>query len=246
MRDDDTGPPPAIVLAAGGLLIPIARVLPGSGWIRKNRCDGTWIRIAFTCVRHSWAAMADFDLPRSDAALPHDPLPQPAHTQPSADTENVANFNEFYRGFVPILIVFLMWQGANFADAANIAQETMTTAYRRWSEIDHPKLWARTVASRKLARHIASVEEDPVEAPEGNSLLPDSFDQETWEQRHAILVALSHLSPRQRQVMAWTLDGYAPAEIASDLQINFQTVRANLTHGRRALAAYLDTTGDQR
>jgi RNA polymerase sigma factor (sigma-70 family) len=144
------------------------------------------------------------------------------------------------------LVVFLVWQGANFADAANIAQETMTAAYRRWSEIDHPKAWARTAASRQLARHIASIEEDPVEPPEHNSLLPDSIDMRTWEQRHTILAALNHLSPRQRQVMAWTLDGYAPAEIASDLHISFDTVRANLTQGRRALTAYLGTTGDQQ
>jgi RNA polymerase sigma factor (sigma-70 family) len=190
--------------------------------------------------------MDDFDLPRPDAALTRDPLSRPAFAQPSAGTEEVADFNEFYRGFVPILVVFLVWQGAHLADAANIAQETMTTAYRRWSEIDHPKVWARTVASRKLARHIASIEENPVEPPEPNSLLSDSIDMRTWEQRHAILVALNHLSPRQRQVMAWTLDGYAPAEIASDLHISFQTVRVNLTQGRRALAAYLGTTGEQR
>jgi len=49
--------------------------------------------------------MDDFDLPRPDAALPRDPLPRPVFAQPSAGTEKVADFNEFYRGFVPILVV---------------------------------------------------------------------------------------------------------------------------------------------
>lgn len=123
----------------------------------------------------------------------------------------------------------------------------MTTAYRWWSKIDHPKAWARTMASRKLARHIASTEEDPVEHPlQRNSLVPVSIDVGTWQQRHPVVAVLNRLSPRQRQVMAWTLDGYAPAEIASELQISFQAVRANLAQARRTLAAHLDTTGDER
>ncbi|MDQ2879792.1 MAG: RNA polymerase sigma factor [Actinomycetota bacterium] len=189
--------------------------------------------------------MDDFDLPRSDVPLPRDPLPRPVLAQPLADTENFADFNEFYRRSVPILVVFLVWQGARLDDATDIAQETMTTAYRWWSKIDHPKAWARTMASRKLARHIASIDENPVEQlHQRNSLVPVSIDVGTWEQRHPVLAVLDRLSPRQRQVMAWTLDGYAPAEIASELQISFQTVRASLTQARRTLAAHLDTTGD--
>ncbi len=189
--------------------------------------------------------MDDFDLSRPDVPPPRDPLSRPEHAQPLADTESFADFNEFYRRSVPILVAFLMWQGARLDDATDIAQETMTTAYRRWSKIDHPKAWARTMASRKLARHIASLQDDPVEQlPQRNSLLPVSIDVGTWEQRHPVLAVLDHLSPRQRQVMAWALDGYAPAEIASELQISFQTVRANLTQGRRTLAAHFDTTGE--
>ncbi len=191
--------------------------------------------------------MDDSDLPRPDVPLPRDPLPRPELAQPLADTENFASFNEFYRGSVPILVVFLVWQGARLDDATDIAQETMTTAYRWWPKIDHPKAWSRTMASRKLARHIASIEEDPIEHPSPrNSLMPVSIDVRIWEQRHPVLAVLNRLSPRQRQVMAWTLDGYAPAEIASELQISFQTVRANLAQARRTLAAHLDTIGDEQ
>jgi hypothetical protein len=43
---------------------------------------------------------------------------------------------------------------------------------------------------------------------------------ETWEQQHEVLPVLDRLSPRQRQVMAWTLQCYTPAEIATELRTN--------------------------
>jgi DNA-directed RNA polymerase specialized sigma24 family protein len=190
--------------------------------------------------------MDNLDSPRPDAALPRDPLLQSELVRPSADTKNLADFNDFYRTFVSTLVAFLVCQGAGLNDAADITQETMTTAYQWWSEIDHPKAWARTAASRKLARQIAGIEKDPIEAPERNSLLPVSIDMGTWEQRHEILTVLTRLSARQRQVMAWTLEGYAPAEIANEPQSSFQTIRTDLTQARRTLAAYLGTTGDEQ
>jgi DNA-directed RNA polymerase specialized sigma24 family protein len=42
--------------------------------------------------------------------------------------------------------------------------------------------------------------------------------------------------------MAWSLDGYTPAEIATELQITAEAVRASLMKARRALAEYLSTT----
>jgi RNA polymerase sigma-70 factor (ECF subfamily) len=103
------------------------------------------------------------------------------------------------------------------------------------------------VASRTLARHIASIKEDLVEhLSERGSLLPASIDVETWEQRHEVLHVLDRLPSRQRQVMAWTLQGYTPAEIAIELQINPDAVRASLMKARRVLAAHLATAGDER
>jgi RNA polymerase sigma factor (sigma-70 family) len=161
--------------------------------------------------------------------------------------DNDAAFSAFYRKFVPTLVAFLRWQGARLPDAADIAQNTMIKVYRHWSKIDHPEAWARRVASRTLARHIASIKEDLVEhLSERGSLLPASIDVETWEQRHEVLHVLDRLPSRQRQVMAWSLQGYTPAEIAIELQINPDAVRASLMKARRVLAAHLATAGDER
>jgi RNA polymerase sigma factor (sigma-70 family) len=140
-----------------------------------------------------------------------------------------------------------MWQGARLPDAADIAQDTMIKAYERWSEIRQPESWARRVASRELVRRIASVAEDPRDnPPEHSSLLPTLTSVEAWEQRHEVLSLLDRLPPRQRQVMAWSLDGYTPAEIADELEITSEAVRASLMKARRALVKYLGITGDQR
>lgn len=64
-----------------------------------------------------------------------------------------------------------------------------------------------------------------------------------WEQRHEVLRVLDLLPLRQRQVMAWTLDGYPPAQIADELGITAEAVRSSLRKARRTLAAYLRAEG---
>lgn len=155
----------------------------------------------------------------------------------------VAAFSEFYRDFVRDLVAFLMMNGAGFADAAEVAQDTMTKAYQRWSTIDHPKAWARTVAFRAWTRRAVSNREDPVEyLPERGALMP-SADAEAWINRHDLVSALDRLPPRQRQVMAWNIAGYSPAEIATEVGISADAVRASLMKARNAMIKHL---GDQR
>ena len=151
-------------------------------------------------------------------------------------------FAAFYREAVPKLVLFLRWQGVPLTDAADIAQETMILAYRDWPKLEHPAAWTRRVASRTWARRLAHNLEDPTldDQAEGPTLLTVT-DTEAWEQRHDVLRVLDQLPPRQRQVLAWTLDGYAPAEIASQLNMSPEAVRSSLKKARRTVAAYLRT-----
>jgi RNA polymerase sigma factor (sigma-70 family) len=165
---------------------------------------------------------------------------------PLSPVPKVDGFSEFYRQFVPSLLAFLMWQGARLPEAADVAQETMIQAYRHWSTIEHPQAWVRRVASRIVARRIATIEVPVEQIGEWTALLPAATNVAAWEQRHEVLRALSHLPPRQRQVMAWTLDGYRPSEIAEELRITPEAVRSNLKKARRALAAYLAESGGTR
>jgi RNA polymerase sigma-70 factor (ECF subfamily) len=162
------------------------------------------------------------------SAIPQEGLPQAA----------VDAYVAFYREFVAHLVAFLVWQGARLCEAADLAQETMIEAYRGWPVIEHPRSWAKRVASRKYARLIARVEK-PREPADLNPLLPSSLDLSEWEERHKVLQLLDLLPPRQRQVMAWTYDGYSPSEIAPELGITADAVRTNLMRARRKLAAHL-------
>ncbi|MFC0429995.1 RNA polymerase sigma factor [Kutzneria buriramensis] len=148
-------------------------------------------------------------------------------------------FAIFYRATTRPLIVFLAVQGARIVDAADIAQDTMAAAYKRWHAIDHPRAWVYRVASRALIRHKLGERETPVcQAPEPNPLLR-AIDLDRWELREDIIQALAQLPRRQRQVMAWTLFDYTPAEIADELGLNAGTVRQHLHLARIALSAWL-------
>ncbi|MFJ1543298.1 RNA polymerase sigma factor [Micromonospora chalcea] len=148
-------------------------------------------------------------------------------------------FSDFYRGFIKPLVRFLVWKGVPLADAAEAAQEAMIDALRQWRRIVAPEAWVRLVASRKAIRKLASVEEAPAEdLAEVSPLLRVSPDDAVrWEEEQKVLRMLDALPARQRQVMAWTYDGYKPAEIAELLQLDPAAVRSTLRKARRALAA---------
>jgi RNA polymerase sigma factor (sigma-70 family) len=176
----------------------------------------------------------------------------PASAAPALDERSRARcavdeeFSAFYRSTVQKLTGFLIHQGAALPVAADIAQETMIKAYRRWSEIRQPQAWVRTVASRALVRKVADIREDSVEqVPEPTSLLPrpDAFAE--WEVRHDALRIAQSLPPRQRQIFAWTLSGFDPSEIAEELGLTPEAVRASLMKARRTVAGHLKEREEQ-
>jgi RNA polymerase sigma factor (sigma-70 family) len=176
--------------------------------------------------------------PPASVTAPGQP-PSATSSQPGLSPAAVAAYIAFYRGFIADLVGFLVWQGARLADAAELAQEAMTEAHRSWLAIRYPRAWVKRVASRKYARLIAATEE-PLEPVNLSLLLSPSIDIPEWEERHEVLRLLNLLPPRQRQVMAWTYDGYSPAEIAAELNISAEAVRTNLMRARRTLAAHLE------
>ncbi|MEV8248414.1 RNA polymerase sigma factor [Streptomyces rochei] len=160
--------------------------------------------------------------------------PGPRHDLRQAKDEA---FSAFYRATVRSLVGFLVNQGASVHVAADIAQDTMLSAYERWDTIDQPRAWVHTVASRALLRRVASCEEQPVEqVPQPTSLLADPDAIATWEARHDLLPLLRSLPPRQRQVLAWALSGFTPGDIAEQLGMSDDAVRASLYKARRAVA----------
>ncbi|GAA5079777.1 sigma-70 family RNA polymerase sigma factor [Nocardia iowensis] len=159
----------------------------------------------------------------------------------------VAAFSAFYRQIVPRLVAFLEGHGACRPDAVEIAQDTLEKAWRSWSVIEHPRTWSYTVAGREYARRMSKLEEDSVaEVPERTALLRSDSEFDAAERRHDLARIVPTLPSRQRQVMAWTLEGYEPREIAEILQITPEAARSNLKKARRTVAIYLDDSSEEQ
>jgi RNA polymerase sigma-70 factor (ECF subfamily) len=160
----------------------------------------------------------------------------PARTTPQvrAGSESTDEFAAFYRANFKPLTAFVLMHGASLVEAADVVQDTMIEAYRSWDRIAHHRAWAYRVASKTFGRRKFNddlVADPPEPAP------PLCGDIENWEQQQDLLTALAVLPPRQQQVMAWTLSGFQPAEIADELRITSDAVRSSLKKARQALSA---------
>uniref|UniRef100_UPI003F495251 RNA polymerase sigma factor n=1 Tax=Actinoplanes sp. CA-151224 TaxID=3239904 RepID=UPI003F495251 len=168
------------------------------------------------------------------------PLPQSCR-DPAADTVadtavRNAEFTAFYEQEFARLVAFLMVQGAGH-HAADIAQEAMAKAYRQWDVLDRPGAWVRLTAERrwwKLARR-SRTEIPHDDLPESSGLLEGTYEQ--IENRHVFLALLADLTDLQRQVLAWSYDGYHPTEIAVALGKEPATVRSVLRDARKKVQA---------
>ncbi|MFJ1997026.1 RNA polymerase sigma factor [Streptomyces asiaticus] len=161
-------------------------------------------------------------------------------TEEGDSTGKNEEFSNFYRNTIRQLASFLMWQGAPIHLAAELAQDAMVKAYANWDGIRNPQSWVRVSASRELVKHGSQGEglggDDLSNLAE---LLPTRDESSEWEERHRALELLSQLPLRQRQVLAWSLDGYTPSEIAYHLQVSASTVRRYLMAARKRLTGLL-------
>jgi RNA polymerase sigma factor (sigma-70 family) len=153
-----------------------------------------------------------------------------------------ADFADCYSRELPGLIWFVMSLGASAEMAADVAQSAFADAFPVWPAIQYPRAWLRRVAQRGYCR--CGSRETPVESPpERLSPLPAVSAAELRDEARAVLAALP---PKQREVMAWCIDGYSPAEIASELGADPAAVRQNLAKARKNLKQTFGITGSTR
>jgi RNA polymerase sigma-70 factor (ECF subfamily) len=143
---------------------------------------------------------------------------------------------------VAALVRHVMFHGATAEEAWDAAQTAFAEAYRVWATIRSPRAWLRTVAVRAYLR--SAVPETPTDSP------PDRPDPssaalrvELGEQERFVLAALAGLPGKQRQVMAWSMDGFSPGEIAQVLDEEPAAVRQNLRRARQNLKRQLGISG---
>jgi RNA polymerase sigma-70 factor (ECF subfamily) len=148
------------------------------------------------------------------------------------------DFADFYRGQFSRLAVQLYAYVGDRAEAQDLTQEAFCRALQRWDVVrdyDDPAGWVRRVAwnlatsrlrrVQVAVRHLAGQRVEVVPGPE-----PD---------RVALVAALATLSPvLRRTVVLYHLCHLDTSEIAAQDEVAEATVRARLTRGRAALAAY--------
>lgn len=152
-------------------------------------------------------------------------------------------FREFFVEHRPRLTSVLMMAGATRQDADDAAQEAMREVFLKWSNIDFPATYARTVALRTLshAHKRRKRENDLLTRAASGGAWPNTQPvTELDATSEYVMALLKTLSPEQRTVMALTVDGYSPAEIAEMTGQPAATVRSNLRHARTNLAKRLD------
>ncbi len=149
-------------------------------------------------------------------------------------------FAEFFRAEHKKLIRFVMAIGAGGDEAAEIAQVTFFKAFESWDVIRAPRAWIRRVAVNELtaARQAARRETPRATLPDAPVPVPAALAVELTEEARQVLAALQGLPPRQRQVMAWIIDGFGAADIARELGVSPESVRQSYAKARKNLGRF--------
>ncbi|MEU8104489.1 sigma-70 family RNA polymerase sigma factor [Nonomuraea muscovyensis] len=151
---------------------------------------------------------------------------------------------DFYRKERSALVAFLINQGANPQEAIDAVQTAfMAVLPPKWQKISEPRAYLRITALREYYRsapHAAMTvelaEDDEPLTSLGKAPPLDTVEED--ESRRRVISALARLPLKQRQVMAWHIDGYSHAEIAQHLRIPVAAVRKNFSRAKAALQDY--------
>ncbi|WP_329294878.1 sigma-70 family RNA polymerase sigma factor [Streptomyces pseudovenezuelae] len=150
--------------------------------------------------------------------------------EPSGD-----DFDSFFRKEYRKLVGFLRWIGASQEEAEDSAQTAMLKALVKWTEIEHPRAWVRTAAERHFLRSAVRDLDAPTRAIRGGWGVSEELacpESPSRYEQQSVLALLGKLGYKQRQVMAYYIDGFCPTEIAAIIGDNPATVRSNLRSAR--------------
>jgi len=153
------------------------------------------------------------------------------------------DFDAFFRADFAPLVAFLCKAGFEVETGRDVAAEAMLHALEAWPTPEDPRAWVRRVAGRLLdAAGGARADWTLAGDPQDDEKLAALVDQHA-----ALLDLLAALPGQQRTVLAWSLDGFTPSQIAHALRIAPATVRSNLRHVRERLRRHRAAPpGDQR
>ncbi len=159
---------------------------------------------------------------------------------------NSADIGAFYEREMPRLVLFVtISTGLDVHAAADVAQTAFERALPRWRSLRNPRAWLCRVAYHEaLARYESVRREVPVDVvPDRPDQLSAALAAELRAEQREVMAYLRGLPPKQRQVMAWTLAGFADAEIARALELSTDAVKQSRYYARQNLARRLGLAG---
>jgi RNA polymerase sigma-70 factor (ECF subfamily) len=138
-------------------------------------------------------------------------------------------------------------RGAGYPDAEDAAQEAMTALYWAWADVESPRAWVRTTASRIWSKTLKSrrrLKDRPLALDDNaaSAVCEDLMATEE-EERCTVLLLLRRLPPAQQAVVALHYDGFSTKEISGIVDRTEATVRSSLRHGRRRLEQMIAAEG---
>jgi RNA polymerase sigma factor (sigma-70 family) len=176
-----------------------------------------------------------------------------SHSPPSAHRVGMPaprSFTDLYEDSYRDLLGTVIRIGATLEEAEDAVAEALAEVLHRWPDLREPLAYARTAAmsnfikarTRGLDRTRARMLERGAASP-STAEDPELAAAENAEWVHQLLAVLP---PAEKAVMALTVDGYRPIEIADMLGKTQPAVRRNLHDGRHRLIRYLQQHDGQR
>lgn len=160
------------------------------------------------------------------------PQAEAAHAPPA---QLEAFFREAYRPLVRIAL----YAGGTREEAEDAASDVIEDVTRRWDKIAKPLAYARkAVVSNLIKEKTRGMDRDRRRQVEPGLGAPEAGDDREltlWEDVQWVVQLLNALPPAQRDVMAFIVDEFAPAEIAALFGKTPEAVRQNLRAARQRL-----------
>jgi len=173
-------------------------------------------------------------------------VPGPLVADRDRPMASACSFEDFFRvQNHRIAKLLLSTVSVSLAEAQDVVQEALTIMFRRWDEFRNNPAAGAYLAKVALNLAKRNAVKARWEAPTADvtdladvlALAADSSGEA--EQGQLVIRLLRQLPPAQAETMACVVDGLKPSEISQLLSVPPSTVRSNLRHARKRLAAVL-------
>jgi RNA polymerase sigma factor (sigma-70 family) len=154
-----------------------------------------------------------------------------------------AQYDQFFRASFRLIVKVVMEYGARIDEAEDAAAHAAVEVFARWVEVRDPLQYAIKAALNSFYRSRQREGESHRRAIRALLLTPGPDHDATLDarqERSHVVGLLSTLPAAQREVMAYTVDGFSPTEMAGMLGKTPEAVRANLRHARKRLSQQIN------